>query len=110
MILCLVPLRVSLKCLISRAYEGITHSYLRYTLCEVRLGRPGPSRQEVDAVAVSAARQAVIDGVKAHALEHYSDGGWDVVVEAWSDDQILDAASGSRTVSGAVKMLSAVVD
>jgi hypothetical protein len=64
----------------------------------------------VDAVAVSAARQAVIDGVKAHALEHYSDGGWDVVVEAWSDDQILDATRGSRTVNGAVKMLSAVVD
>jgi hypothetical protein len=66
--------------------------------------------KEAVQVAVSKARQAVIDGGKAHALAHYSDGGWDVIVECWSDDQILDATRGSRTVSGAVKMLSAVVD
>jgi hypothetical protein len=34
----------------------------------------------------SAARQAVVNGVKAHALAHYTDGGWDVIVECWSDD------------------------
>lgn len=56
-------------------------------------------------MAVSTARQAVIDGVKAHALEHYTDGGWDVIAECWSDDQIMDATIKCRTVAGAVKLL-----
>jgi hypothetical protein len=29
-----------------------------------------------------------VDEVKAYALEHYEDGGWDVIVECWSDDDI----------------------
>lgn len=28
------------------------------------------------------------EAVKAHALEHYEDGGWDVIVECWSDSDI----------------------
>lgn len=30
----------------------------------------------------------LIAHVKAHALAHYADGGWDVIVEAWDDEQI----------------------
>ena len=60
-------------------------------------------------MAVSKARQAVIDGVKAHAVANYDQGGWDVIVECWSDDQIEEATRGSRTVNGAVKMLSGAV-
>ena len=57
----------------------------------------------------SAACQAVINGVKAHALEHYTDGGWDVIVECWDDAQIEEATRGSRTVNGAVRMLEGAV-
>lgn len=28
--------------------------------------------------------------IKDHAEKHYEDGGWDVVVECWSDKEITD--------------------
>lgn len=31
-----------------------------------------------------------IDAIRAHALANYSNGGWDVVAEAWSADDILE--------------------
>ncbi|MFJ6680571.1 hypothetical protein [Streptomyces werraensis] len=30
----------------------------------------------------------LIEHVKRYALEHYSHGGWDVVVECWEDEEI----------------------
>lgn len=33
----------------------------------------------------------LVAAVKAHALAHYDDGGWDVIVECWGDQQIADA-------------------
>lgn len=30
------------------------------------------------------------EAVKKHATEHYEDGGWDVVVECWTDKEIQD--------------------
>lgn len=32
----------------------------------------------------------LVEAVKAHALAHYEDGGWDVVVECWEDREIAD--------------------
>ena len=32
--------------------------------------------------------QALVDGVKAHAQEHYNEGGWDVVIECYTDEMI----------------------
>jgi hypothetical protein len=60
----------------------------------------------------SKARQALIDGVKAYAQAHYTDGGWDVIVECWDDAQIYEATKTSRTINGAVtnSTLSACVD
>lgn len=34
--------------------------------------------------------QDMVDAVKAHALEHYEDGGWDVIVECWEDEHIAE--------------------
>ena len=34
---------------------------------------------------------SLVEAVKAHALAHYEDGGWDVIVECWEDQQIADA-------------------
>ncbi|WMI34803.1 hypothetical protein SEA_MARAV_81 [Streptomyces phage Marav] len=30
----------------------------------------------------------LVEHVKRYALEHYNDGGWDVVVECWGDEEI----------------------
>lgn len=35
-----------------------------------------------------AALSEIVEGVKAHALAHYNDGGWDVIVECWTDAEI----------------------
>ena len=37
----------------------------------------------------------LVDSVKAYALEHYEDGGWDVIVEAWTDAMIADLLRGN---------------
>lgn len=36
------------------------------------------------------ARQEFIDAVRAHALEHYQDGGWDVIYECYDDAMIAE--------------------
>ena len=36
---------------------------------------------------------ALREKIKAHAEEHYNDGGWDVLVECWEDreiDELID--------------------
>jgi hypothetical protein len=32
----------------------------------------------------------LVEEVKKHANAHYAEGGWDVIVEAWSDSEIAD--------------------
>ena len=32
----------------------------------------------------------LVEAVKAYANAHYEDGGWDVVVECWTDKEITD--------------------
>lgn len=56
------------------------------------------------------ARQALIDAVKAHALANYEEGGWDVVVECYSDEDIDTVIAGARTVAGALRKFSAIID
>jgi hypothetical protein len=34
----------------------------------------------------------IVNTVRKHAELHYNDGGWDYVVEAWSDEDILETA------------------
>jgi hypothetical protein len=50
--------------------------------------------------------RANIEAVRKHALEHYSDGGWDTIVECYEDKDILEVVK--RAVSGAeaVKMMA----
>jgi len=54
-------------------------------------------------------KQAV-EAVKKHALEHYEDGGWDVIVECWEDEQIesylYDTDSGPATEEEAIDMFA----
>ena len=32
----------------------------------------------------------MVQFIKAHALTNYEEGGWDVIVECWSDDEIAE--------------------
>lgn len=34
--------------------------------------------------------EKIVEAVKEHAQEHYEDGGWDVIVECYSDRNIAD--------------------
>jgi len=51
-----------------------------------------------------------VDAVKAYALEHYNDGGWDVIVECWEDTDILECIGDARTVEDALARVSVLVD
>jgi len=55
-------------------------------------------------------RAELVEAVKAHALEHYEDGGWDVVVECWDDEQIAECIGRARTVKGAIEKFAPIVD
>lgn len=34
--------------------------------------------------------KTLVQAVKDYALAHYDDGGWDMIVECWSDETIAD--------------------
>lgn len=48
----------------------------------------------------------------AHALDHYNDGGWDVIVECWSLDDIADrlATEGATNLAEAIEAFDSLVD
>lgn len=52
---------------------------------------------------ISLTKQQLINAVKAHALEHYEDGGWDVIVECFTDHDILELIGNARSTGGAIK-------
>lgn len=51
----------------------------------------------------------LVAAVRAHAEAHYEEGGWDVIVECWEDEDVARTIKGARTVNGAVKKVAAVV-
>lgn len=55
---------------------------------------------------------SLVEYVKAYASEHYSDGGWDVVVECWEDSEIgeLLTREGATTETEAVAAFASVID
>ena len=53
--------------------------------------------------------EQIVAGVRAHANANYDKGGWDEVVEAWDDADILKEAGTARTVNGAICKVAAVV-
>jgi len=46
--------------------------------------------------------QKLIDAVKAHANDNYDKGGWDVIVECWTDGEIADWIRGAQTEKQAI--------
>jgi hypothetical protein len=53
--------------------------------------------------------QELVQQIKAHALNHYSDGGWDVVAECWSDADIAEQIAGARTLRGAIRKFNDII-
>lgn len=51
----------------------------------------------------------LIQAVKDHAQAHYNDGGWDVVVECWDDEDIAEVIQGARTAKGAIRKVAVIV-
>lgn len=61
---------------------------------------------KVDQTAREAARlKTKVEGVKTHALEHYEDGGWDVIVECWEDADIIEHTAEVDTAEEAIALL-----
>ena len=53
---------------------------------------------------------ALVEDVKAHAVAHYMDGGWDVIVECWDDSTIAEQIEGASTLAEAIKAFEPIVD
>lgn len=53
--------------------------------------------------------QNLVTAVRTHALANYAKGGWDYIVECWSDDDIRAAIGTARTESGAIKKVAAAI-
>ena len=52
---------------------------------------------------------ALVAQVRAHALAHYNDGGWDVIVECWEDSDIAETIGKARTFKGALAKVASIV-
>jgi hypothetical protein len=54
----------------------------------------------------------LVAAVKAHAHKHYEDGGWDVIVECYSDKEIEEylAENAAVTVEAAIAAFEPLVD
>jgi hypothetical protein len=50
----------------------------------------------------------LVEAVKKHALANYNSGGWDYIVECWSDHEIKMAIEGCVTIDDAVKAVQEV--
>lgn len=48
---------------------------------------------------LDAATQVLVEAVKAHALAHYEDGGWDVVVETYEDHEIAKLVTDEKATT-----------
>lgn len=53
---------------------------------------------------------ALIAAVRKHAIAHYEQGGWDYIVECWSDFEIAETITeaGATTEEAAIKAVGEV--
>ena len=52
---------------------------------------------------------SLLQEVKDYALEHYNDGGWDVIVETYEDCELAEEIKGVKTLAGALRRLRPLV-
>jgi hypothetical protein len=55
---------------------------------------------------------ALVEAVKSHAQEHYKDGGWDVIVECWTDGEIRERLTEHKahSLAAALKAFEPLID
>ena len=51
-------------------------------------------------------KSARVDAVKAYAVEHYNEDGWDMVVEGWSDLEIYQVIKHQTSAQGAIRKMA----
>jgi len=56
------------------------------------------------------AKPEIIAAVREYALAHYEDGGWDVIVEAYDDEQIADVIGQVQSLKAAIAKFAVVID
>jgi hypothetical protein len=49
------------------------------------------------------------DRIRQHALTHYTEDGWDILVECWTDEDIAEYFRGWKTYEEAVIAISNVL-
>jgi len=54
-------------------------------------------------------KDELVKAVKAHAIDNYETGGWDYLVECYSDAEVAELIGGARTVKGAIKKVAEVM-
>lgn len=54
-------------------------------------------------------REELVQGVKEYAQAHYDDG-WDVVVETYTDEELVETIGRARTLKGALSKFGLVVE
>jgi carbamoylphosphate synthase large subunit len=54
-------------------------------------------------------KDELVKAVKAHAVANYETGGWDYLVECYSDTEVAELIGGARTVKGAIKKVAKVM-
>lgn len=59
---------------------------------------------------ITANKLTLILAVKAHANEHYEEGGWDYVAEgSYDDEELLEIIGESWTAQGAIRKVGKVL-
>jgi len=51
----------------------------------------------------------LVQAVKDHARRNYNFGGWDFVVECWSDEDIAKEVAGCKTAKQAINRIGRIV-
>lgn len=61
-------------------------------------------------VRISPRVRDLIAAVRAHAIENYNTGAWDIIVEAYSDSELAGTVGKCRTAAGAIAKVAKVVE
>lgn len=54
-------------------------------------------------------KNELVKAVKAHAVDNYETGGWDYLVECYSDAEVAELIGRATTVKGAIKKVAEVM-
>jgi len=52
----------------------------------------------------------LVEAIKAHAMAHYNDGGWDVVIECFDDDEIVEIFEIDRKAGKVIETAEEAID